>query len=431
MPRAAGRREHSFRHGAVAGTSGPRSGFPALGRGSGRSVVSRLLITAARDEIMNISKFAIPEVIFGQGSIKALGQCALRLGARRVLIVSDPGLAQVGWVEKLFDLLEEAGLTWTYFDNVSSNPRDYQVHQGAERYIEDQADVIIALGGGSPMDTAKGIGIIAGNGGCISDYEGANRIMRPLPPMIFIPSTCGSGSDTTQYCIVTDIGRQVKMSIISRSLVPNVSIIDPSLLLTKSLELIIAAAIDALSHAIESYVSKLASPFTETLALQAIGIIMQNLKPAVETRSIQHLEQLAIASTAAGMSFSNAGLGVGHALAHSLGGIYDTLHGLVHPILLPAVMRFNLPACQEKMARIGKIVCGPRFSSGRELAHRCIDELASFFLQFGVPVRMREILPDTSKLESIARMACRDACALTNPRDASWEDLLGICQEAW
>jgi alcohol dehydrogenase len=394
-------------------------------------VVSRLLITAARDEIMNISKFAIPEVIFGQGSIKALGQCALRLGARRVLIVSDPGLAQVGWVEKLFDLLEEAGLTWTYFDNVSSNPRDYQVHQGAERYIEDQADVIIALGGGSPMDTAKGIGIIAGNGGCISDYEGANRIMRPLPPMIFIPSTCGSGSDTTQYCIVTDIGRQVKMSIISRSLVPNVSIIDPSLLLTKSLELIIAAAIDALSHAIESYVSKLASPFTETLALQAIGIIMQNLKPAVETRSIQHLEQLAIASTAAGMSFSNAGLGVGHALAHSLGGIYDTLHGLVHPILLPAVMRFNLPACQEKMARIGKIVCGPRFSSGRELAHRCIDELASFFLQFGVPVRMREILPDTSKLESIARMACRDACALTNPRDASWEDLLGICQEAW
>ncbi|EMG38957.1 alcohol dehydrogenase, class IV [Desulfocurvibacter africanus PCS] len=380
---------------------------------------------------MDTSKFAIPEIIFGHGAIKHVAQCALRLGARRVLVVSDHGLERAGWVEKLFDILAYDGLEWVYFNDVSQNPRDYQVHNGAEIYLEEKADVVIALGGGSPLDMAKGIATIAGNGGRIDDYEGANRIMRPLPPMIFVPSTAGSGSDISQFCIITDMQRQVKMSIISRSLVPNISIIDPDLLLTKPPELVVSSAIDALSHAIESYVSKLASPFTENQALNAIKIIITHLEPAVETRSVHHLEQLSIASTWAGMSFSNASLGAVHALAHSLGGVSDIPHGLVHPILLPAVMRYNMPECLEKMATIGNIILGPCIRSRQDVATMGIDQLGEFFKSFGVPVHMREIAPDDSKLEHICRMALQDACMLTNPRDADWKDLLGICLEAW
>jgi alcohol dehydrogenase len=380
---------------------------------------------------MNVTKFAIPEIIFGRGAMVHVAQCARRLGARRVLLVSDEGLEQSGWVERVTTILEEEQLEWAYFGDVNSNPRDYQVHSGVQLYLATGADVIIAIGGGSPIDAAKGIAILAGNGGVISDYEGANRVDRPLPPMIFLPTTAGSGSDISQFCIITDVARQLKMSIISRSLVPNISIIDPLILLTKSQELIIASAIDALAHAVESYVSRLASPFTEIQALRAIELIMEHLRPAVEEKSVDALEQLSIASTAAGMSFSNAGLGAGHALAHSLGGMFDVLHGLVHPILLPAVMRFNAPECMEKMGTIGRMILGPGTCTNEHAAYAGIEKLQEFFSGLGVPVRLRDILPDRSPLTQLARAAVGDACNVTNPRSADCKSLLEICEEAW
>jgi len=380
---------------------------------------------------MSVTKFAIPEVIFGNSSLRYLAQCALRLGARRIFLVSDPGLEKAGWVQHVIDILSEDRLECVYYNDVDSNPRDWQVHEGARLYTEERADLIIGLGGGSPIDAAKGIATIASNGGRIHDYEGANRIMRPLPPMIFIPTTAGSGSDISQYCIITDVERQLKMSIISRSLVPNVSIIDPSLLLTKTVELILASAIDALAHAVESYVSRLASPFTETQALYAIRLIMENLETAARTRNPAALEKLSIASTAAGMSFSNAGLGIGHALAHSLGGRYDVLHGLVHPVLLPHVMRYNLPVCREKMDNIAAVVLQSCDPAGTGRALEGIEQLEHMFRSLQVTTRLRDILPDDSQLEQICKMAVPDECALTNPREATWADLMGICKEAW
>jgi len=249
--------------------------------------------------------------------------------------------------------------------------------------------------------------------------------------MIFLPTTAGSGSDISQFCIITDVARKLKMAIISRSLVPNISIIDPLILLTKSPELISASAIDALAHAVESYVSTIASPFTELQSLQAIELILKNLKPAVEERSIDALEQLSIASTAAGMAFSNASLGAGHALAHSLGGMFDILHGLVHPILLPAVMRFNTPAVTKKMGIIGRLILGDGQACDEHFAYAGIEKLREFFAQFGVPLRLRDILPDNSSLERLARAAVGDACNVTNPRVADVKGLLGICEEAW
>ena len=352
---------------------------------------------------MNITKFAIPEIIFGRGGIVHVAQCAKRLGAKRVLLISDKGVEASGWVEQVMDTLRKNALEWAYFADVDSNPRDFQVDDGFQVYQEAKADVIIAIGGGSPIDAAKGIAILAGNGGLIADYEGANRILRPLPPMVVLPTTAGSGSDISQFCIITDVARQLKMSIISRSLVPNVSIIDPDILLTKSQELIIASAIDAFAHAVESYVSRLASPFTEDQALRAMKLIVANLEPAVEDHSIEALVQLSIASTAAGMSFSNAGLGAGHALAHSLGGMFDILHGLVHPILLPSVMRFNAPVCMDKMAAIGRCIIGRRKCSTEYAAMAGIEKLEEFFAKLGVPVRLREILPQRSSLAQLAR----------------------------
>ncbi len=382
---------------------------------------------------MDITKFAIPEIIFGRGSLNHAGQCALRLGAKKVLLVSDSGIEEAGWVQQLMAVLRKEGVEWVYYPGVTSNPRDFEVEAGAKFYLENGADVIIAIGGGSPMDTAKGIAIIASNGGRIRDYEGANRVKRPLPPMMLITTTAGSGSDISQFCIITDVERAVKMSIITRTLVPNISIVDPLILQTKSEILIIQSAVDALAHAIEAYLSTIASPFTEMQSFKAIDLIIRHLPRAVETKSLDCLEQLSIASVAASMAFSNASLGAEHALAHSLGGHFDMRHGVIHPILLTAVMRFNLQGAEEKLAAIGRVILDKKIGSPRDTALAGIEKLEEFFGSFRVPQKLREEISEDEKhfLKPICQMAVNDACVLTNPRPPSWQDLLAICEEVW
>lgn len=382
---------------------------------------------------MDITKFAIPEIIFGRNSLSYAGQCALRLGAKKVFLVSDSGIEEAGWVQRLMDILKKEGIAWVYYPGVTSNPRDFQVEQGAELYLKNKADVIIAIGGGSSMDTAKGIAIIASNGGKIRDYEGANRVKRPLPPMVLITTTAGSGSDISQFCIITDVERAVKMSIITRTLVPNISIIDPLILRTKGETLIIQSAVDALAHAIEAYASTISSPFTEMQSLKAIDLILRHLPKAAETKSINSLEQLSIASVAASMAFSNASLGAEHALAHSLGGYYDMKHGVVHPILLSAVMRFNLDYAEKKLGEIGRVILNQELGTPRETALAGIERLEEFFASFNVPLRLSEEVGEEEKdnLKQLCQMAVNDACNLTNPRPATWQDFLKICDEVW
>ncbi|MEJ5348151.1 MAG: iron-containing alcohol dehydrogenase [Desulfosoma sp.] len=380
---------------------------------------------------MHIRKFSIPEIIFGRGALKYAGLCAKRLGAEKPMVVSDPGLREAGWVSQLLDVLAAEGMDWCYFEDVVSNPRDTQVAHGALFYAQHQADVIIALGGGSPMDAAKGIAVVVGNGGSIHDYEGANRIHRPLPPMVFLPSTAGSGSDISQFAIITDTRRRLKMTIVSRTLVPNISIIDPMVLTTKPRHLVLAAAVDALAHAIESYVSIIASPFTELQSLKAIEMISTHLPLAAQEPSLEVLEALSIASTAAAMAFSNASLGADHALAHSLGGMLDVLHGEVHSVLLPAVMRYNLEAALPKMAQIGNILTGKHFRNSRKAAQAGIESLENLFASLGMKHRLRDLVSDPSHLPQLCRMAAQDACLLTNPKPATWMDLLKICEEVW
>lgn len=380
---------------------------------------------------MPITKYALPDIIFGPGTFVRMPLCARQLGAQRVLLISDPGLERAGWVEQAMDLLRGDGLEWIYYNECVPNPRDEALARGAEVYREERADVIVALGGGSPMDTAKGIAALVGNGGRIQDYEGANKLRRPLPPLLCVPTTAGSGSDISQFCIITDRRRKLKMSIISRTLTPNISIVDPLLPRTGDARLLIASAIDALAHAVESYLSTLASPFTVGQALESISRIVRFLPAAVEDGTPEALEQLCIASTQAGMSFSNAGLGVGHALAHALGGAYDVTHGAVHPVFLPLVMEYNMGSCPEKVASIGGCILGRRPRDTEAAARGGIRYLRRFFARWGVPVRLSQILPDDAGLAAIAAGALQDVCTLTNPRTPTQEELLALCREAW
>ncbi|MGE4193703.1 MAG: iron-containing alcohol dehydrogenase [Pseudodesulfovibrio sp.] len=380
---------------------------------------------------MDIFKFAIPEVIFGRGSLQYASICAKRLGASKIFVVSDPGVESAGWVENLLDILRKERLDFVYFNDVVPNPRDFQVHNGADLYRREEADVVLALGGGSPMDAAKGIALIVSNGGEIADYEGANMVRRPLPPMVFIPTTMGSESNISQFTVVTDVERRVKMTVISRTLVPNISITDPLLLETLSREQIIPPLFDSLAHAVESYVSPIANPFTEAWSLKGLDLLIRHIRPALEHCRLEDLEQLAIAGTSSGMAFTNASVGLGHALAHALGGMHDVVHGTAHSLLLPSVMRFNLPVCEAKMAKIGEIITGKRLRTDEATALAGIEALEQLREEIGIPCRLREILPDRTMLPQASHNAVKDICLLTNPRQADWKDILNIYYEMW
>lgn len=380
---------------------------------------------------MDIFKFAIPELIFGRGSLQYASICAKRLGASKIFVVSDPGVEAVGWVDKLFAILRKENLDFVYFNDVVANPRDFQVHNGAELYLREEADVVLALGGGSPMDAAKGIALIVSNGGAIADYEGANMVRRPLPPMVFIPTTMGSESNISQFTVVTDVERRVKMTVISRTLVPNISITDPLLLETLSRELILPPLFDSLAHAVESYVSPIANTFTESLSLKGLDLLMKHIRPALEHRRLEDLEQLAIAGTSSGMAFTNASVGLGHALAHALGGMHDVVHGTAHSLLLPSVMRYNLPVCEAKIARMGEVITGKRLKTDEATALAGIEALEKLREEIGIPGRLREILPERTMLPQASHNAVKDICLLTNPRPADWKDILNIYYEMW
>ncbi|NDY55434.1 iron-containing alcohol dehydrogenase [Desulfovibrio sulfodismutans] len=380
---------------------------------------------------MDIFKFAVPELIFGRGSLKYTGICAKRLGAAKIFVVSDPGVEAAGWTQQLFELLGEEHLDYVYFNDVVANPRDYQVQRGAELYRREGADVVLALGGGSPMDAAKGIALVVSNGGKIRDYEGANQVKRPLPPMVFVPTTMGSESNISQFTVISDVERRLKMTLISRTLVPNISITDPLLLTTMTRDLVIPPLFDSLAHAVESYVSPIASPFTEVMSLRGLDLLIRHIRNAINTLHIDDLEQLAVAGSWSGMAFTNASVGLGHALAHALGGMYDIVHGMAHALLLPHVMRYNLGVSLKKMAKIGTILTGRTLADDEETALFGIEMVEQLREEFGLPSRLREILPDKTKLPQVSRNAVNDICLLTNPRPATWKDILNIYYEAW
>jgi alcohol dehydrogenase class IV len=376
-------------------------------------------------------KFEVPEIIFGRGLLHQVGSCARRLGGKKVFLVSDHGLFEAGWVDQVIKSLLAAGLTFVYFDQITSNPKDFEVEEGAREYIRHRADVIVGLGGGSAMDAAKGIAILVSNGGAIRDYEGSDRINRPLPPLVLCPTTCGTGSDVSQFAVINDSVRRCKITLMSRCIAPDISLTDPDTLVTLPDEFVCTTATDAMSHAIEAFFSIASSSLTDVNALRALRLIAQSFVPAVRERRIEDLENLARASLHAGMAFSNSLLGIVHALAHPIGGLYDSNHGSVNAVLLPQVLRYDIPVVTEKLPELASALgCNPG-GDGRFAAEMAKDTIDSLLDASGAPRSLSSLGVKREDLPDLASKATKDICILTSPRKADEKDLLAILEKAF
>jgi 1,3-propanediol dehydrogenase len=380
----------------------------------------------------DLLKFHIPEIIYGPGALSGLGHCAERLGGERVLLVTDPGIIAAGWADLAIRHLKRMGLFTEVYDNVVSNPRDFQVDQGVQHYRQKQCDVIVAVGGGSPIDTAKAIAVLATNEGSIKDFFGCNLVTHPIPPLICAPTTAGTGSDVSQFSVILDSRGKMKMSILSRLITPDISIIDPTLLQTKSQELIAATGMDTLTHAIEAYVSSLSWPMTDPHAIHAIELVHEHLLNASETKGLTALEGMAVASLEAGIAFSNAILGAVHALAHPLGGLYDLHHGIVNSVMLPAVVRRNLHHAREKFATIARALgVETRGMSSESAATQVPEKIEELIHRLGLPTHLSQLGVLPEDVPAMIEVAQQDICMLTNPCTYSSGDIEAIYREVW
>jgi alcohol dehydrogenase class IV len=393
------------------------------------------VVEAARPRPLRgrVSKFVIPEVIFGVGTLAEVGGAVRRVGGRRPMLVSDPGVLAAGWVERATPYLADVRVQWSLWHDLTPNPKDFEVQAAFESYLESGCDALLAIGGGSCIDLAKGVAILSGNGGEILDYEGIDRATSPIPPMVMVPTTGGSGSDVSQFCVVTDTRRSLKVTIGGRALIPEISLTDPELLTTMTAELTAHTGIDALSHAIESAVSEACDFLSKGLALAAIAGIAQHLPVAVEDPlDLTAREGMARASLQAGMAFTNALLGATHAIAHQIGGALDLPHGLLNAILLPHVMRFNAETHAHRYVDVaGALGIATAGLEPNAAAERAIEHIEQLSRALGIPTGLRQIGVDSSDFDKFARNALRDAYIATNPRPVTEDDVRRLCIAAY
>lgn len=382
--------------------------------------------------MMRISKFVAPEIIFGNNTIQQAADACMRLGAKKVFIVSDLGVAQAGWLETVMTCCRQAGLPFAIFMDITTNPRDRDVMSGCASFIENECDAIIGVGGGSALDAAKAIAVLAANGGTIRDYEGVDKIEKPLPPMVMIATTAGSGSEVSQFSVITDSQRQKKMTIVSKTLVPDIAIIDPYTLITKDSALTASTGLDVLTHAIESYVSIAATPLTDVQAKNALSLVSSYLRPSVASRTnAEAKEAMAMASLQAGLAFSNAILGAAHAISHAIGGMSPVSHGEINAILLPHVMDFNFIAAPRRFGQIAECMgIDTRLLTQREAGNAAIRFVQELSIDIGTPQRLSDLGITDSMIDSICLAALEDACMITNPRDMTLEQAKSLLARA-
>ncbi|MPZ85534.1 MAG: iron-containing alcohol dehydrogenase [Actinophytocola sp.] len=379
-----------------------------------------------------LEKFLIPESIFGVGSLAEVGDAARRAGGSRALVVSDPGVLAAGWVDQAVPHLRAAGLSYRIWSDLTPNPKDREVEAGFLHYLDSGCDVLVAIGGGSPIDAAKAIAVLSGNGGSILDYEGIDTVGKPIPPMVMVPSTGGSGADVSQFCVITDTRRRLKCTIAGRALVPDISVTDPRLLTTMSPELSAHTALDALSHGIEAYVSKAASFLSDVHALAAIRGVLEHLLPTMDDPAdLRAREGIARASLQAGIAFTNALLGATHAIAHQIGGYLEVPHGLLNAILLPHVMRFNAATHPERFVGVaGAMGVETARLTPQECAEAAIATVQALREKVGIPAGLAKVGVRREHLGRFAENALNDAYITTNPRTVSKEDVEQICLAA-
>lgn len=377
--------------------------------------------------------FYIPNVsLMGVGSSKEAGPQAKALGATKALIVTDKVLNQLGVAARIKGQLEEAGVKAVIFDGAEPNPTDTNVADGLAAYVKNGCDAIVSLGGGSAHDCAKGIGMVATNGGDIRKFEGINKTTKPMPPFVAINTTAGTASEMTRFCIITNTSTHVKMAIVDWRCTPNVAINDPVLMVGKPPALTAATGMDALTHAVEAYVSIAATPITDACAIKAIELIAEYLRPAVANgANLEARDKMAYAEFLAGMAFNNASLGYVHAMAHQLGGFYNLPHGVCNAILLPAVCEFNLIAAAKRLGDIA-VALGENIDGlpPVDAAAKGIAAIRKLSKSIGIPAGLTELGVKEADLPTMAENAKKDACQLTNPRTATLQQVVEIFKAA-
>lgn len=379
------------------------------------------------------SMFYMPSLnAMGSGSLVEAVNYIKAQGFKKGLIVSDNVLSKIGVVKAFTDLLDEQHVASVVYDQVQPNPTVSNVKAGLDILQKNSCDFVVSLGGGSPHDCAKGIALVASNGGELADYEGVDQSQKPQLPLIAINTTAGTASEMTRFAIITDEVRHIKMAIVDKHVTPVLSVNDPSLMVGMPASLTAATGMDALTHAVEAYVSTGATPITDAVALKAIELIKANLPTAVEHgENIEAREQMAYAQFMAGMAFNNASLGYVHAMAHQLGGFYDLPHGVCNAVLLPHVQRYNAQVCPERLKDIARCLGVDVLTmSAEEGANAAISAIECLAKKVGIPAGLEVLGVKTDDIALLAENALKDVCGLTNPKQASHEEICDIFRAA-
>ena len=386
---------------------------------------------ALTESISKSFEFLAPtRIIFGAGSIHTLPEEIKNLDGKRILVCACTSETNTGFVSKT---LQESGIQVTFFNEIGPNPTEVVIQKGLEIAKKTGSDLFIGLGGGSAIDTAKAIGLLTTNPGRLEDYEGANLLKNPPPPIIAIPTTAGSGSEVTGSTVIIDEKRDYKASVRSPFLYPKVAVIDPQLLTTLPQDVAAYTGIDALTHAIEAFISTKSSILTDSLAIQAVRLISGNLRVFVANpENMEAASAMALGSLLAGIAFANARVGTVHAMSHPLSGHFDTPHGLANAVLLPTVMEFNLTGNPQKMAFLAEVV-GERIEglSTVESAGKLIDAIKKFLKDLNIPDNLKEIGISKEAINRMAEDAAKSGIAEFNPRKTSISDMIDLYNKAF
>ena len=378
-----------------------------------------------------VNRFILNEVsYFGPGARKELPGVVSRLGFKKALVVTDKGLVKFGVAKMVTDVLDEAGIAYEMYSEVKPNPTVTNVKMGVEAFAAAGADFIVAIGGGSSMDTAKGIGIVTNNPefADVVSLEGCAPTKHKTVPIIALPTTAGTAAETTINYVIIDEEKQKKMVCVDPNDIPCCSIIDAELMYTLPKGTTAATGMDALTHAIEGYITKAAWELSDMFELEAIRMINKHLRTAVyDPTNPVGRHGMAVAQYVAGMAFSNVGLGVVHGMAHPMGSLFDIPHGVANALLLPTVMEFNKPVCIDKYVEIAKAMDAYKDGMTKaEAAQAACDAVRALAIEVGIPQHLSELGISVDDIEALADQAIEDVCTPGNPRKVTRADLVAL-----
>ena len=369
--------------------------------------------------------FSIPQnIIVGAKNLEKLPSLLQKMSVECVFLISDRGLEKAGTVGRVVDILNREGIKHHEYLDVLPNPSVEIVKEATKEYKNAGANVIVALGGGSPMDVAKAVGVLAMYGGEITQYEGADKVPGKIVPMIAIPTTAGTGSEVTAFAVITDTSRNYKLTIFSYELIPTYALLDPELIMSLPPFVAASTGLDALVHAMESFVSKAASPFSDAMAEKAMALIGENIRSFVADRSnVEAAENMMIASTFAGIAFAWARLGNVHAMAHPLGGFFHVPHGVANSILLPFILEYNAISDRGKYKKMYELIARNKKTEVEFTPYLLIEEIKELLKELDIPSHLSQVGVTEDKIPEMAEDAMKSGNILVNPRQSTKSDI--------